>query len=844
MWFLSCDGDHLEGKQLWLRPGTSHLLGRKHDNNNGGQFHAITHKTVSKQHCELKVDEVRPGDSAHVYKKSKLTITDDSKIGTFVDGGRLRKESKVLNNISHVLQFGNYDVLFRITWRPAVITFTGLTRAARQSADPLATQRAQLESLDIKCITEFLTKDTTHVVSKKRNSSTSLQALVLGRHVVLEGFVGAIAAAAQRSGAAVDLSELEKDFAASWPPELNYLPPPASEPNARPDHDPVFSPSPQRAEMFSKYVFVFADTAQFGQLMPVITGGSGKAVLREVSAPEDDPDFDDFLDYVKSCAGKKGDAVFRMSQYPADKGGVVVVRPSDPSRIGGAEFFERLDLALDQRSVLQSEFLEAILTVDASSLRRALEVDMEDESAGTDSRRDQSNRNQSVPQHGSDANGSAPVQDVSAPKRKGKRNITRQKLTTFDDFDPSQIVKYSPPPSQADSYNSQKYAERSGPDVVDMEHEQESIQVPSTQRSRKRPAESSLDPVQSREQFLDEMFPAANAMKKRKLEQAARSESVLGSGAQETSPNQVPSRPHRKSAKEQEEDIQRIMHERREEQERRRQEDEEKLRNAMDGMNVNELRDLAQVEEMEIKSREPPTNPGNIDSGTDVSSRWKPEWNGRADWKKFKKRRPGQQASDTTNGPTPRRVIVELEQYNPSGSARDDWLDPPSPVRSSQASSRRNHDSSSRHSNGDSSQIELRRRVEKSRRDDDHNDELTELLLEEIGGRPRDPNLRVQLDEIRRSADGTKRAGGGSGLSSPGQSLFDRSRAKRAGQAGGQSPGQSTGQPIEQSGGRPGGQLLAESSARGVRKRPREIVGLDDDDDDDGGLKFRRRRRG
>jgi hypothetical protein len=59
------------------------------------------------------VDSVRPGDSLQLRSKTKLIVTDNSKIGTVVDGEKLSKDSTTLTKDKHVLKLGNFPDLFR-----------------------------------------------------------------------------------------------------------------------------------------------------------------------------------------------------------------------------------------------------------------------------------------------------------------------------------------------------------------------------------------------------------------------------------------------------------------------------------------------------------------------------------------------------------------------------------------------------------------------------------------------------------------------------------------------------------------------------------------------------------
>lgn len=114
MWFLECDGQLFDHKRVWLRPGTQHLLGRtRGDKDSKERIRYIDHKSVSRKHLLIQIDSVNPGDSAHLHTKSKLTVTDGSKLGTTIDGQRLVKEAKVLDKDEHTLKLGSYENIFR-----------------------------------------------------------------------------------------------------------------------------------------------------------------------------------------------------------------------------------------------------------------------------------------------------------------------------------------------------------------------------------------------------------------------------------------------------------------------------------------------------------------------------------------------------------------------------------------------------------------------------------------------------------------------------------------------------------------------------------------------------------
>ncbi|KAK5004283.1 hypothetical protein LTR16_003880, partial [Cryomyces antarcticus] len=50
---------------------------------------------------------------AKLHTRSELTITDDSKIGTTLDGQKFFKSSKVLTKDEHTIKLGSYEQVFR-----------------------------------------------------------------------------------------------------------------------------------------------------------------------------------------------------------------------------------------------------------------------------------------------------------------------------------------------------------------------------------------------------------------------------------------------------------------------------------------------------------------------------------------------------------------------------------------------------------------------------------------------------------------------------------------------------------------------------------------------------------
>lgn len=263
--------------------------------------------------------------------------------------------------IFHVL------MLCSFTWIPICLTYSFTNKELR--GDPYNFLHTLLGPLDIKVARDYSRGLTTHLVAKKRNTSKGLQALIDGKYIVhSDSYVQAVVAAttATENGPA----PLEEDFA-NLPDPLQYLPPKGDEPSSR-DHT-AYAPDPSRQDMFEGYTFIFYDSGQFNSLLPPITAGRGKALLRDVVPNE--TTVDDFVRYVKGVAGEKGLGEFEDG---SEGRGVVIVRYN---RVKGdgidwfANFGRDVALRLDQRLVEQNEFLDAILGNDPSLLRKPLEVD-------------------------------------------------------------------------------------------------------------------------------------------------------------------------------------------------------------------------------------------------------------------------------------------------------------------------------------------------------------------------------------------------------------------------------------------------------------------------------------
>jgi hypothetical protein len=816
MWLLTCDGDLFGHKPIWLRPGSGHLLGRTSGRVDGGEVvRYINHKSVSRKHATIHIGEVKPGDGTRLHTRSEIKITDGSKIGTYINGEKICQTSRVLDKLEYTIKLGNYEHAFHLKWQPVVLTFTGLSKSAKASGDPLETHRKKLEQAEVKLITEYVSSQTTHVIGKKRNTPPGLQALLQARWVLAHSYVDALAKATASPGRDTGGNDrpcpLEENFEGNWPREEEHILPAAAEPNPKPNE--YLRPNAQRAELFANFIFIFLSQAQYDNLMPVVTSGSGKALLWDVEIGTSKAE--DAVSYVKEVAGAKGNGDFRLSQHTG-KGGIVLVRLDHKDNDWVRGFLTTVESTLEQRSMEQNQFLNAILTVDTSELRRPLlresqaqaqiAASLNGNSGSTPSRawdRSRPTVQHSEPQA---ASAPAPAKDPTSPstqhnseqsdmaepatRKKPRRALTQSRFKGFGEIDPSQFTRpdsESPEPSQ--------------PTPLDqsMDFDEPSYKEPSQQPSRKRPAPIDEDDGADQEKaMMDKMLSGAAAMKKRRLQ----TDSVRG-GTQNSTPEPESAATTKKKVikkKHKEIDVGAELKKTKEaaEEARRREEESNLEAQAADIADIS-----AKVESFTIPQRDLPPRRSQVEP-SGPSDRWDPAWNGRKNFKRFK--RKGQ----TDDGLRLPRVIVALEEVPRKGHGIGDeyWLNPPQSNKSQGRSQTQTQTQTPiSHENGDDDPARFRRRIQNSRREDEEAAELRALM----------PDEGDVADSARTSSS---RAGVNA---TPSQTMGTESQKRTA------------------------GKRAAAQQDGPVAKRPKSThpapsrVTVDDDDDDE--VKFRRKRR-
>ena len=156
------------------------------------------------------------------------------------------------------------------------------------------------------------------------------------------------------------------------------------------------------------------------------------------------------------------------------------------------------------------------------------------------------------------------------------------------------------------------------------------------------------------EDQIDRLLPAAAAMKRRRIEDAEEAERNHVSNERPSGTSQKNADPDKVRKPKQEVNIREVVRERREAEEEAAIRDEENLRDALDGMNVQEVKKLVVVEDMEVPERAERHQRKAHDM--ENNNRWDERWNGRKNFKKF--RRPGEGAPVRRG----QSVIVPLEE--------------------------------------------------------------------------------------------------------------------------------------------------------------------------------------
>ena len=156
------------------------------------------------------------------------------------------------------------------------------------------------------------------------------------------------------------------------------------------------------------------------------------------------------------------------------------------------------------------------------------------------------------------------------------------------------------------------------------------------------------------ENQIDKLLPAAAAMKRRRIEDAEEAEQNHISGERSLKASQNKADLEKVRKPKQEVNIREVVRERREAEEEAAIRDEENLRDALDDMNVEDVKKLIVVEDMEVPERAEKNQ--RKAPNMENNDRWDERWNGRKNFKRF--RRPG----EGTPARRGQSVIVPLEE--------------------------------------------------------------------------------------------------------------------------------------------------------------------------------------
>lgn len=726
MWFLEHES-LFGGKRVWLRPGSQQLFGRTKSSEEGKTWR-IDNKAVSRQHCTIKVLEVPADAGSKLHTRSQIEITDLScRQGTHIDGnmikstksddGSIQYERKILEGTQHSIRLAQSYEPFKIYWKPVVFTY-----ASKESKESKV-RSARLHALDIKTTVDFIFGKTTHVVTQKRNLPRVLSGLVAGKHIVTPEYLDTVldrATHTMDNDCGYVPSPLEEDFIAQWPKEEEYAPPTATEPVPRPQE--MLKPDSLRSEIFHGLTFIFIDSNQHNSLQDPVQGGGGKALLYE-SFRHGETTVQEFVDYYWSVASKKKTKPLERGKSP-----VITVRlpiPADGSDEWAANFMNGVDFAVGQRSILQNEFLDVILTKDKAALQQPPQT-----IPGSTSRESAplAQRSEQDEPPASRAPSETPESSVPAdepfkpnPRKRIHRPKTTSRFTGFDDYEPPTKIRKMEDTQMDGLQQSIPESARSRTQAPGFQYT--TAPTTQTQTQVQSRTQRALSPAQTmeKEELMDAQFPAAAEIKRRRAATRAPSASVepeTNTSATQTKRRAVDSleslqRARQKADKEI--NVKELSKLRMKEAEERRKADEESLREQLEGIDIEQMKNLAVIEEMEVlprqRSGDKRRTPAQAQARAQAqakSDRWDPAWNGRKNFKKFRRRGAEQ-------GVAPHRVIVALEEAPSQRGFSDAFFLMPDEPRASGLAARREKTGESEEAEEEHSEPEPGFRGRKSR---------------------------------------------------------------------------------------------------------------------------------
>ena len=198
--------------------------------------------------------------------------------------------------------------------------------------------------------------------------------------------------------------------------------------------------------------------------------------------------------------------------------------------------------------------------------------------------------------------------------------------------------------------------------------------LPSNTQGNGRKRGTPLAIYEEDQDVMNDVAPAAQAFKKRKLAEASarrrRGESTPPPVVQ---PKDIAKPKTKSKSLRKEIDVQEVLAQKQAEATRKAEElariEREALHEQLDGMPIEDIRNLAIVEEMTVTRQAPPPR---TTIHADESDRWDERWNGRRNYKKFRRR-----GADLNDRRWPNRVIVQLEEVKKKdfGIGDEYWLE-------------------------------------------------------------------------------------------------------------------------------------------------------------------------
>ena len=345
--------------------------------------------------------------------------------------------------------------------------------------------------------------------------------------------------------------------------------------------------------------------------------------------------------------------------------------------------------------------------------------------------------------------------DISQPPpQRRQRGAIKSRFKGFDsDDEEDNKQQLSSIPLAESQISSARRGRRSQYDTQGADSANSNSDATQRANSRKRPAPDSAEEEGGEEQsnIVDRLIPAATAVKRRRIEEAeqarergiAPSTAIIKEEASKQSTRKAPKR---------EVDIKKKLRERREKEDETARRDAENLHDTLDDADIEGLRNLAVVEEMEVAPRNPPRRGARQANGTD--QRWDDRWNGRKNYKKFVRQGEG--------GHRPRKggqsVIVPLEEVRKKdfGIGHNHWHESGEKEKNLKRKRPHGQEDSGLQSQSQDVGRSLARPVEEEEEEDDDDDDDDMLDVMEVAG---PPARRTRGKETQQSASAISQRG-------------------------------------------------------------------------------------